>query len=82
MELLKYQADFLGAKATAPLFIQRGGIGAIKKHLPFRRRIKARQNIHQRGFTRTRSAHNGDKFTLRNAQINVIQGGNVTEPFV
>jgi hypothetical protein len=81
MELLKDEADLLGAEARQPFFIEPRHVDAAHHGLAGSGRVEPAENIDQRGLPRARGAHDGDPFAFFHAERNAVERAHVAEFF-
>ena len=74
MKHLENEADLLVADISQFILGQGTDLLAVDEILALDGRVQAAQQIHQRGFSRTRLAHDGNEFPALHHEIDVFQG--------
>jgi hypothetical protein len=74
VEGLEDEADFFIANAGKLIVVELTDQVAVEPVAAFARRVKAADQIHERGFSRARGTHNGNVFAAIDAQVHPAQG--------
>ena len=73
IEILKHKADFSVSNGGKLRIIRSLHIGAIQPVMPLRGLVQHTDQIHQRGFSGTGCANNGDKLPFLHIQIDAME---------
>src|SRR6476661_6445359 len=74
IEALKHEADEIAPQQGTLVTRERTDIDPAKEIMTRCRRIETAENIHRRGFARTRGPQNGDELARADGQIDAVEG--------